>query len=138
MVRIPGPSWIEYRWILKTKPLNIRPILLRQPILRKPENYAAFLRVLKEAVAQTETGWLAYRLLLNHGHLVVWPLQRPANRVEQVNSPPTEAELAVVRHSVACGCPFGEPTWSDPIVRRLPLESTLRTQSRPKKQRNGS
>ena len=54
------------------------------------------------------------------------------------NAPQTEAELAAVRRTVNRGCPFGEIAWSDRVVARLGLESTLRPQGRPRKQENGS
>jgi putative transposase len=200
----------------------------RMTIFEKPEDYAAFERVLEEAVERTKTRLLAYCVLPNHWHTVVWPredgelsrftgwltlthahrhstgsghlyqgrfksfpvqddehfitvcryvernalranlvrraedwrwgslyrwqqggakdnlllaawpLRRLAGWVEEVNVPQTEGELAALRCSVNRGCPFGETTWSDGIVRRLGLESTLRPQGRPKKHDNGS
>ena len=70
--------------------------------------------------------------------LAAWPLRRLANWVEEVNSPQTEAELSALRRSVNRGCPFGEALWSEQMVCRLGLESTLRPRGRPKKQNNGS
>jgi putative transposase len=70
--------------------------------------------------------------------LAAWPLRRLAGWVEEVNTPQTEVELAALRRSVSRGCPFGEAPWSDRIVHRLGLESTLRPQGRPRKQENGS
>ena len=70
--------------------------------------------------------------------LAPWPLRRLANWVQEVNVPQTEAELAALRRAVNRGCPFGQALWSDQIVRRLGLESTLRPQGRPKKHNNGS
>jgi putative transposase len=70
--------------------------------------------------------------------LSAWPLSRKPNWVEHVNEPQTEAELAAVRRSVQRGSPFGEASWSDKVVRRLGLESTLRPQGRPKLPNNGS
>jgi len=67
-----------------------------------------------------------------------WPLRRPADWVKWVNTPLTEDELSALRRSVNRGSPFGETSWRDRMVRRLGLESTLRPQGRPKKQKNGS
>jgi putative transposase len=67
-----------------------------------------------------------------------WPLRRAANWVAEVNTPQTEAELLALRRSVNRGCPFGGASWSDQVVRRLGLESTLRPQGRPSKHENGS
>jgi putative transposase len=203
----------------------------RMPIFEKPEDYAAFERVLEEAVERTGTRLLAYCVLSTHWHLVLWPqedgelsrftgwltlthtqrwhahrhsigsghvyqgrfksfpvqddehfytvcryvernalranlvrraedwrwgslhrwqqgsakdllaawpLRRLANWVQEVNVPHSEAELSALRRSVNRGCPFGEACWSDRIVARLGLESTLRFRGRPKKHNNGS
>jgi len=205
----------------------------RMTIFEKPEDFAAFERVLEEAVQRTKTRLLAYCVMSSHWHLVLWPqedgelsrftgwltlthtqrwhahrhstgsghldqgrfksfpvqddehfltvcryvernalranlvrraeqwrwgslyrwhcgsakensllsawpLRRLANWVEEVNAPQTEAELSALRRAVNRGCPFGEPFWSDQVVRRLGLESTLRPQGRPKKELNGS
>ena len=202
----------------------------RMTIFEKDGDYEAFERVLEEAVDRTRTRLLAYCVMPNHWHLVVWPREdgelsrfvgwltlthtqrwhahrhtrgsghvyqgrfksfpvqgdehfltacryvernalranlvggrktgagaactagcrRPAalmavglaagaarRWVELVNEVLTEAELAALRHSVRRGCPFGEPSWSDQMVRRLGLETTIRPHGRPKKQ-NGS
>ena len=45
----------------------------RMTIFHKPDDYAAFERVLAEAVERTKTRLLAYCLMPNHWHLVVWP-----------------------------------------------------------------
>jgi REP element-mobilizing transposase RayT len=42
-------------------------------IFEKAEDYAAFERVLEEAVQRTKMRLLAYCVLPNHWHLVVWP-----------------------------------------------------------------
>ncbi len=70
--------------------------------------------------------------------LSAWPLERPRRWVTLVNTAQTEAELAVLRHSIRRGCPFGETSRSDQMARRLGLEWTLRPPGRPKKQRNSS
>ena len=70
--------------------------------------------------------------------LAAWPLPRKSGWVEFVNAPQTEAELQAVRRSVQRGNPFGDESWSQRAVRCLGLESTLRPQGRPKKQRIGS
>jgi hypothetical protein len=36
-----------------------------------------------------------------------WPLARPADRLEIVNRPQSEAELDALRHCVQRGAPFG-------------------------------
>jgi len=70
--------------------------------------------------------------------LASWPQPRRPGWIEHVNAPQTEAELSALRRCVKRGCPYGESSWSDRMVRRLGLESTRRSQGRPKKQENGS
>jgi putative transposase len=47
----------------------------RMTIFKKPEDYEAFLRVLEAAVERTQTRLLAYCVMPNHWHLVVWPAE---------------------------------------------------------------
>ena len=70
--------------------------------------------------------------------LAAWPLPRRPGWIEHVNRPPSEAEPAAIRRCMQRGSPFGNPAWSDRIVRLLGLESTLRPRGRLQKRRNGS
>lgn len=74
--------------------------------------------------------------------LAAWPVPRWPGWIEHVNRPQTEAELAALRRSVQRGGPFGAPAWSDLMVHRLGLESTLRPHGRlrkhPQPRENGS
>ena len=70
--------------------------------------------------------------------LAAWPLARLPRWTDHVNAPQTETELAVMRRCVRRGSPFGEDSWSDRMVQKLGLESTIRRQGRPRKQNNGS
>ena len=45
----------------------------RATIFEKPEDYAAFERVLQEALDRVDMRVLAYCLMPNHWHLVLWP-----------------------------------------------------------------
>src|SRR5271157_3941876 len=54
--------------------------------------------------------------------LSAWPLERPRHWLKLVNTAQTEAELAALRRAVQRGCPFGEASWSEKMVRRLGLE----------------
>jgi putative transposase len=82
-------------------------------------------------------GSLAHRLAEDpfgkrlHG---AWPVPRPADWVERVNRPETEAELEAIRRSVVRGCPFGTERWQRQTATRLGLAHTLRSRGRPKKQ----
>ena len=44
-----------------------------------------------------------------------------------------ETELKALRHCIRRGCPFGHSAWVASTAERLGLESTLRTQGRPRK-----
>ena len=70
--------------------------------------------------------------------LAAWPLPQGPGWIEHVNEPQTDAELAALRRCLQRGCPFGEEAWCDRMVRRLGLESTLRSRGRPKRRKNGS
>jgi len=66
--------------------------------------------------------------------LAAWPVPAGRKWVSRVNRVETEAELTAVRRSVVRGTPFGEAAWLQRTARRLCLESTLRSQGRPKKE----
>ena len=65
--------------------------------------------------------------------LSAWPLPRRPGWIDHVNAAETEAELDAIRRSVKRGNPFGDEQWSEKVVARLGLESTLRAQGRPRK-----
>ncbi len=65
--------------------------------------------------------------------LAAWPLPLPANWVEHVNAPQSEAELEALRRSVARNCPYGSEAWQEVMAARLGLAHTLRPRGRPKK-----
>jgi putative transposase len=62
-----------------------------------------------------------------------WPLARRPGWVEHVNAPQTEGELAALRRCVQRGRPFGDAEWTEEIVQRLGLESTVRPWGRPQR-----
>ena len=66
--------------------------------------------------------------------LAEWPLPVPADWLDYVNRPVSEAELAALQRSAWRGTPYGHPAWQQEIARRLHLQSTLRSRGRPKKQ----
>jgi putative transposase len=51
----------------------ISPIFHAMILERSTEDYNAFERILREAVERTETRLLAYCIMPNHWHLVLWP-----------------------------------------------------------------
>ena len=61
------------------------------------------------------------------------PVDRGRNWLKWVQRPLTAEELALVRHSVVRGTPFGDAKWQKRIVAKLGLESTMRPRGRPRK-----
>jgi putative transposase len=59
---------------------------------------------------------------------------RDAKWIARVNRPMSEKELAVIRHSIRRGTPFGTKAWASQTAEKLGLESSLRPQGRPRKQ----
>lgn len=62
-----------------------------------------------------------------------WPLPRPNSWLTYVNQVQRESELTTLRESVVRGCPYGGRDWSAETVRKLGLESTVRSVGRPRK-----
>ena len=63
-----------------------------------------------------------------------WPLPRPANWLEIVNQPQTEAELDAVQSALRRGAPLGSAAWTAATAEQLKIESTLRPRGRPRKE----
>jgi putative transposase len=63
------------------------------------------------------------------------PVALPADGVEHVNRPETEAAWEALRRSVVRGCPFGGGGWVERTAQRLGLAATLRGPGRRKKAR---
>ena len=70
--------------------------------------------------------------------LAPWPVSRPRQWRAYVNGVESEAELAAVRHSIQRGVPFGDLNWTNRMINKLGLESTIRPRGRPRKNKNGS
>lgn len=64
--------------------------------------------------------------------LAAWPLARPANWLELVNQPQSEAELAALRRCLNRGTPYGSSDWLAQTAKQLGLESTLRPRGHPR------
>lgn len=63
---------------------------------------------------------------------ICWPLPRPADWLEIVNQPQSDAELQTIRHCVNRGSPLGDANWVVKTAEQLGLESTLRRCGRPR------
>jgi REP-associated tyrosine transposase len=72
------------------------------------------------------------------GLLAGWPTRRSASWVDHVNTPQNEAELTTIRRAIGRGNPFGDERWSQQMVDRLGLETTIRPRGRPRKSEKGS
>jgi putative transposase len=68
------------------------------------------------------------------GWLAEWPVTRPAQWIEHVNMPQTQAELDAFRHAIRRGIPFGDETWTQQVREALGLSPRLR-HGRPRTQR---
>lgn len=62
--------------------------------------------------------------------LAKWRFPRPAEWIELVNAPQTEAEVNAIRRSVVRSRPFGEAEWSLEAAKSLGLERALRVGGR--------
>ena len=71
--------------------------------------------------------------LVTSAILADWPLPRPDDWLNLVNTPQTESELAALRQSVKRGRPYGDSEWIANTANRLRINSTLRQRGRPKK-----
>jgi putative transposase len=63
--------------------------------------------------------------------LCEWPVDRPRNWLERVNTPLTAREIERVRTSVERSRPLGSEEWLERTVKRLGLEHTVRREGRP-------
>jgi putative transposase len=67
-----------------------------------------------------------------------WPIDRPTDWIERVNTPLSRAEEEALGRSVRRGQPFGGSEWQALTAKRLGLESAFRPLGRPKKTKNNS
>jgi len=124
----------------------------RLGIFENDEDYTAFERVLAQAVARYDLRLLAYCVITNHFHLLLWPhddadrpvltpwpIDRPRDWAARVNRPFGPKEEQAVRRSIQRGQLFGSASWQADVATRLGLESVFRPRGRPrKKPPNGS
>ncbi|MBI4253163.1 transposase [Candidatus Uhrbacteria bacterium] len=67
-----------------------------------------------------------------------WITEAPRSYLQWVNERDEDDRLERIRTCVNRGRPFGSPTWTEEIVKRFKLESTLRSVGRPWDKNNGS
>ncbi len=71
-----------------------------------------------------------------HRRLASWPVPRPLDWLELLNTPQKETELAAIHGAKNRGRPYGEEAWSLKTAMKLGVESSLRPIGRPKKKEN--
>ena len=62
-----------------------------------------------------------------------WPLTRKRGWLEYVNQVISEKEQNAVQRSIQRGCPYGDTDWSQRMIKKLGLESTVKPRGRPNK-----
>ena len=95
---------------------------------------------LRANLAERAEAWQwssAYRLAKQDmklaSFLSPWPVERPLNWIEIINTPDNASELDDLRSSAQRGRPFGRETWVIQIAKQLGLESTMNSRGRPKR-----
>lgn len=73
-----------------------------------------------------------------HPRVDAWPVPRPANWIEQVNTAASDEELKALRRCTRRGSPYGDEAWQGETACQLGLQSTLRSRGRPQKLEKGS
>ena len=81
----------------------------RQDVFHEDDDHQRFIELIQEACARVPMRVLAWCLMSNHFHLVVWPHADGEG-----------------------GAPFGSERWQKKTARRMGLEFTLRPRGRPR------
>jgi Transposase IS200 like len=117
----------------------------RLAILHDDGDFAAFERILAEAVTRFDIRLLAYCLMPNHFHFLLWPrgdgdLSQFMQwlRLEKGSGTVAGTARRVLRTTVpdpfsSRSQPYGPAPWQKRTASRLGLESTLRPHGRPPK-----
>ena len=95
-------------------------------MFRKAADFEAFERVMVEAHQREPIRILAYCILSNHWHFVVWP-----ERDGQLSH--FFRWLAEYGLSIERGRPYGDDEWVRQTVKALNLEHTVRREGRPRR-----
>ena len=95
---------------------------------------------LRANLAERAEAWRwssAYRFAKKDTKLVSflspWPVERPVNWIDIINTPDNALELDELRSSAQRGRPFGRETWVTQIAKQLGRESTMNSRGRPKR-----
>jgi REP element-mobilizing transposase RayT len=95
------------------------------PLFRKEKDYEAFERIMIEAQERHPTRLLAWCVMQNHWHFVVWPR-------EEGEITAHFRWLAHIHVCIARNRPYGNESWQGLQAERLGLWHTMRSAGRPK------
>ena len=62
-----------------------------------------------------------------------WPVSISRGYVTLLNEPQSEDEVDAMRRAVIRGNPYGSDTWTEKIIKKFKLETTVRPRGRPRK-----
>ena len=62
-----------------------------------------------------------------------WPIPVPRGYATLLNEPQSPQEVDAMRRAITRGSPFGSETWTDSVIRKFDLETTVRARGRPRK-----
>lgn len=104
-------------------------------LLRYVERNALRAKMVKKAedwkwssLYRREKGSVEQKKLLSR-----WPIEMPSNYIKLINEPQTNTEIESLRYSVNKGKPHGSENWTNKMIDKFKLNSTLRNPGRPKK-----
>jgi putative transposase len=97
---------------------------LRAKLVKRAENWHW------SSLWRRERGALEQKKLLSK-----WPVEMTDDYIVYVNEPDKDDELEELRYSVKRGKPYGKELWSNRMIDRFNLESTIRDPWRPTKKR---
>ncbi len=67
-----------------------------------------------------------------------WPVDRPRDWIERVNTPMNAREIERMRTSIQRNRPLGSAAWVERTAKRLGLEHTMRSEGRPRNAESGA
>ena len=80
------------------------------------------------SVWRRENGTAKQKQLLSE-----WIVSEPKNYLKYLNEPQNESEEKAIQNSILRSSPFGDLNWTEKIIKKFNLESTIRPKGRPKK-----
>lgn len=62
-----------------------------------------------------------------------WPVPMPRDYAALLHEPQSNDEIEAMRKSIVRGNPYGSDTWTDRVIKKFKLETTITPRGRPKK-----